>query len=378
MSRFVPRLSALEGREMPAFSGIFAVGMGPGGPPQVAVYDTISGARLTQFQPFENTFSGGVTVSVGDVTGDLVPDLVVGASVGGGPRVQVYNGATIRTGFNPATALISDFFAFESSQRGGVTVATGAFFGTNFNEVVVGAGPGGGPRVRVLNGIEIVQQGRAYTSNLPNDTVSNFFAFESSMRTGVNVAANPVAQTFSVTSNLYVSPGFGGGPRVRVLSGAQIAGQAQNFTGTLPTDQLANFFVGDPNTRSGLYVASADVNFDSVADLFVGTGPGILSTVTVFNGINIRNNPNFTGNGAGDVITQFQTAPNDYNGVTVGATLFQNAGQGLLLYGIGGGFGIPSQAVLSSFNFVGGNLIRQPLFVLPTQPTIFAGANVST
>jgi hypothetical protein len=377
MSRFVPRVSALEGREMPSFSGLFAVGGGPGSSPRVDVFDNTTGARITQFQPFENTFLGGVTVAVGDVTGDLVPDLIVGASEGGGPRVQVYNGATLRTGFNPSASLIADFFAFESSQRGGVTVSAGRFFGPSFDEVVVGAGPGGGPRVRVLDGQQIVQQGRAYTSNLLNDTVANFFAFEPTLRTGVNVAANPVTQTLSLYSDLIVAPGFGGGPRVRVLSGFQIAGQLRAYTSNFPTDQLANFFVGNPNTRSGLFVASADVNFDGSADVFVGTGPGVLSAVTIYNGVNIRANPNFTGLGAGDIVTQFQPIANYANGVTVGMTQFQNAGQGLLITGTGGA-GQVSTAVLSRFNFVGANLVRQPLFTVVPVPGLIAGAYVST
>lgn len=377
MLRFVPRVSALEGREVPSFSGLFAVGGGPGSAPRVDVYDNTTGARLTQFQPFENTFLGGVTVAVGDVTGDLVPDLIVGASEGGGPRVQVYNGATLRTGFNPVSSLIADFFAFESSQRGGVSVTAGRFFGTSFDEVVVGAGPGGGPRVRILDGQQILQQGRSFTSNLPNDTVANFFAYEPTLRTGVNVAANPVTQTLSLYSDLIVAPGFGGGPRVRVLSGFQIAGQRQAYTSNLPTDQLANFFVGNPNNRSGLFVASADVNFDGSADVFVGTGAGIPAAVTIYNGAQIRTNPNFTGLAAGDILTQFQPIANYSNGVTVGMTQYQNAGQGLLITGTGGA-GQVNTAVLSRFSFNSGNLVRQQLFAVVPVPGQFAGVNAST
>jgi hypothetical protein len=377
MSRFVPRVNALEGREMPSLSGLFAVGGGPGSSPRVDVYDNTTGARLAQFQPFENTFLGGVTVAVGDVTGDLVPDLIVGASEGGGPRVQVYNGATLRTGFNPSASLLADFFAFESSQRGGVTVAAGRFFGTSFDEVVVGAGPGGGPRVRILDGQQILQQGRSFTSNLPNDTVANFFAFEPTLRTGINVAANPVTQTLSLYSDLIVAPGAGGGPRVRVLSGFQIAGQRTAYTSNLPTDQLANFFAGNPNTRAGVFVASADVNFDGSADVFTGTGAGIPAAVTIYNGVNIRANPNFSGFGVGDIVLQFQPRTNYSNGVTVGMTQYQNAGPGLLITGIGGADQI-NTVTLSRFSFVGANLVRNQLFSVVPVPGLIAGVYAST
>jgi hypothetical protein len=377
MARFLPRFESLEVRETPAAAGILAVGVGPGGPPRVAVYDSNSGARLAEFQAFENSFTGGVTVAVGDVTGDAVPDLIVGAGNGGGPRVRVFNGVTIRTGFNAESAVVADFFAFESSQRGGVTVASGRFNGTNFDEVVVGAGPGGGPRVRVLDGQTLTTQGRTYTSERIGDTVANFFAYEPSLRTGVNVAANSVTATLNPFSDLVVAPGSGGGPRVRVLSGIQINGQRTNFTGNQAVDQVANFFVGNPDSRTGLFVASGDINLDGVADVFVGTGPGTPATVTVFSGAPMRTNPNFNGLAAFDVLSAFQPTASYSNGVTVGASYQQTAGQAQILTGIGGA-GRVSEAALSRFLAIGSTFTRQQLFTLIPDATRIAGANAGT
>ena len=48
-------------------------------PPVVRFNDPLTGVRQFPFVPFDPAFLGGVEPAVGDVTGDGVPDLVVGA-----------------------------------------------------------------------------------------------------------------------------------------------------------------------------------------------------------------------------------------------------------------------------------------------------------
>src|SRR5262245_7893599 len=124
--RFTPRVDQLDDRAMPSGFGMFAVGGGLGIPPRVQVYAVTTGFKLVDFTPFGPTFVGGVTTAMGDVNNDAVPDLIVGAGPGGGPRVRIYNGALLGPGFDPNApgSLLADFFAFEDSQRGGVTVTT--------------------------------------------------------------------------------------------------------------------------------------------------------------------------------------------------------------------------------------------------------------
>lgn len=379
------RSEELENREVPSAASIFAVGGGSGGPPRLQVYNVTTGAKVADFLAFENSFTGGVNAAVGDVNGDNVADLIIGAGVGGGPRVRVLDGRAFAPGFNFPRApldganpvvdsiVIADFFAFESTQRGGTNVAVGNFVGTANAELVIGAGPGGGPRIRILDGAAVTLQGRTFTSDTLGDTVANFFAFEPSFRNGVAVAATPVSG-FGI-SDLVVAPGLGGGPRVRVLNGAQIAARQLLYTSFDFNQTIADFFAYDSNIRSGLSVATADFNRDGFSDVAVGTGPGVTGTFTVFSGAAITAG-NFTGLDAGDILST-ESFSGYGNGVTVGAAIIPNGlNNGYLLLGTGGQ-GLIGQADVSQFLFGAGFLQRQLVFSLPFDPNFIGGVFVS-
>ena len=102
-----------------------------GGGPHVKVFDGATGKELRSFFAFDPGFVGGLSLAVGDVNGDTVPDIVVGAGAGGGPHVAAFNGQTGH--------IIRSFFAYDVGFRGGVSVAVGN------GELIVAAGPGGGP-----------------------------------------------------------------------------------------------------------------------------------------------------------------------------------------------------------------------------------------
>jgi hypothetical protein len=372
------RLTAeqLEGRDVPSAAPIFTVNAGAGLPPRVQVFNVSTGARLADFLAFENTFTGGVNTAVGDVNGDNVADLIVGAGVGGGPRVRVIDGRSLTPTVNFPRAplngsaqisdalVIADFFAFEDTQRGGTFVATGNFIGSTNAELVIGAGPGGGPRVRILDGAQVSAQGRAFTSNGNFDTVANFFAFESTFRNGVTVAAAPTPLGGLQFSDLVVAPGLGGGPRVRVLNGAAIADRQLLYTSFNLNEVRADFFARDPNTRSGLFVTAGDFNRDGFADVGVGTGPGVTGNFTVYSGAAIQQG-NFVGTRAGDILDQL-TFNNYTRGVTVGAAVIPNGvNNAFLITGTAaGGQAQLGRAVVSQFVFGAGFLQRQAVFTI--------------
>ncbi len=220
-------------------------GAGPGGSPTVVVFDGVTGAEIARFDAFESEFTGGIyvaggdfdrdgfseivvsadqgggpvvavfrvaggsssevvrflgiqddnfrggaRVAVGDVTGDGIPDIVVSAGFLGGPRISIWDGTAIAAGVKP-TDPIANFFAFEDTLRNGAFVAIGDVTGDGRADLIFGGGPGGGPRVRVIDGLQVMLVANVLTSldDLLVGQVASFFAGPDSDREGVRVAA---------------------------------------------------------------------------------------------------------------------------------------------------------------------------------------------
>ncbi len=150
---------------------------------RVVVYSGRTGLVLADYFGIDDiNFRGGARVTLGDITGDGLADLVVAAGSGGGPRVAVFDGATLRPGRTPAR-LVGDFFAFESTLREGVFVSVGDVNGDGLGDLVFGGGPTGGPRVMVANGALLPA-----TKDDKLTPLANFFAGDSTDRGGVSVA----------------------------------------------------------------------------------------------------------------------------------------------------------------------------------------------
>jgi hypothetical protein len=194
-------------------------GANAGGGPSVSVFSGKDGSPLTAFFAFDPRFTGGVRVAAGDVDGDGRADIVSAAGPGGGPKVRVLREAH--------AALIGSFFALDARFTGGLDVAAGDVDGNGRSDVVVTAGPGGGPQVAVFRGADF-------------SLLQTYFAYDPAFAGGVRVAtvdANGDGRAAIVTV-----AGPGGGPDVRTVS-------------PLTMHQLDDFFAYDPRFSAGLYVA---------------------------------------------------------------------------------------------------------------------------
>ncbi len=177
-----------------------------GGGPRVRVFDGKSGLVVADFFGIDDTaFRGGCRIALGDISGDGVPDLVVSAGSGGGPRVALFDGAALGRG--QAVKLVSDFFIFEPVLRDGVFVSVGDIDRDGRGDLVVGAGPGGAPRVFIASGVGLLDP--AGVTLIP---VANFFAGDVTNRGGVRVAVKELAN--DAGPELVVAPGKSAGSAV--------------------------------------------------------------------------------------------------------------------------------------------------------------------
>jgi len=245
---------------------------GAGSAPLVKVFDGKTLVEIRSFLAYEEAFSGGVFVAAGDVLGSGRADIVTGAGVNGGPRVRVFAAddvapkGEVHVAVEPYSR--KDYFAYEADFRGGVSVAVADINGDGFADIVAGAGPGGGPRVIVVSGKDDAQ-------------LANFFAYDSSLRSGISVSAGVLS--LGAPATFVTVPQNGGGPDVHLFNLA---------TGDRPIAQFAPFADG----YYGNGVAVRDLTGDGRGDLILTNGPGTKPRVIVLDaelGIKLRDFPAF-------------------------------------------------------------------------------------
>jgi hypothetical protein len=115
------------------------------GTSKIRVFQNTGGAAFSQFstwQPFGSSVGGGVVVAVADTDGDGLAEVIAAPAAGATANVKV---------FGPTGRTIKQFAAFESSFRGGVSLAAADLDGDGNAEIITGAGSNGGSRVRVFD-----------------------------------------------------------------------------------------------------------------------------------------------------------------------------------------------------------------------------------
>jgi hypothetical protein len=215
------------------------------GGPRVRVVSGADGSQnVADFYAIDDpNFRGGVRVSVGDVNGDGVADLLVGAGFGGGPRVSGYDGRSLAAG--TTLQLFHDFFAFEDTLRNGVFVAVGDVNGDGRGDLIFGGGPGGGPRVYILDGAAML------AGQVTAD--GNFFAGDPSGRDGVRVAILPAGSSLVLIVAVNITTQSGGiykpdGSQVQSLNPAG-GGQGQSVVAGAPFDRSYYVIRAAPTTN---------------------------------------------------------------------------------------------------------------------------------
>ena len=187
---------------------------------------------LKYFKPFNDQFRGDVSLAVADLDKDGRKEIVVGAGAGGGPQVRIFN--------KDGRLLTGGFFAYDRNFRGGVNVAVIDLNGDGTYEIITGAGVGGGPQVRIFN-----KDGKV---------LGGFFAYDKNTRNGVTITVGNVDG--GAEKEIITGPGPGFQPQVRVW----------NKSGQL----ISEFLAFDKSLKSGIMVSAADVNNDGLDEILAG------------------------------------------------------------------------------------------------------------
>ncbi|MBU1178224.1 VCBS repeat-containing protein [Patescibacteria group bacterium] len=200
-------------------------GAGRGGGPHVRAFNLEGEAQANpnKLFPYPEDFHGGINVATGDIDGDGEDEIITAPKAGGGPQVRVFEGdgtprgieiwpfhPNSRTGINVATGdtdgdgkdeitvsqeqdghawvkvyrynnektVLGEWNAYDDAECG-ASVAMGDIDYDGQAEVIVGAGPGGGPHIRV------------YEADGTRKAIQ-FFAFHPNYHGGIDVAAGDI------------------------------------------------------------------------------------------------------------------------------------------------------------------------------------------
>ena len=161
--------------------------------PEVKVFNT-EGDLIRNLMAYSENFKGGASVAACDLDHNGKAEIITGAGPGGGPHVQI---------IWPYSFKVTGFMAYDPSFRKGIKVACGDLNGDGEIEIIIGAGQGGGPQIRIFD-----QNGNP-------EFTPGFFAFDQNLRSGVNIAVGDVDGDGK--DEIVAAPGSSGGAHVRVF-----------------------------------------------------------------------------------------------------------------------------------------------------------------
>jgi thermitase len=244
-------------------SGMIVTAPGPGGGPHIRAFTPAGSADpTTNFFAYDKAFTGGVYVATGDIDADGADEIIVGAGAGGGPHLRVFERDGEQRGIQ--------FFPFHPDFRGGLSVASGDVDGDGKNEIGVCQASGGQAWAKVYR-YNNKQEILAYVNVFGSAEVGCHLAFGDIDGDGKD--------------ELIVGAGKGGGPHIRVYDIGSTPVSGPNQGATL---KPISFFAFHPLNRSGISVAAGDVDGDGKAEIAVSQLEGDEAWVKVYRYNNLQ------------------------------------------------------------------------------------------
>lgn len=239
--------------------GRVVVGADAGSPGQVDLLDQAGKHLLTLPLPYGSAFAGGVRVAMGDVNGDGVAEIITAPGEGLEPLVKVYEIADGGNGL--AATEIASFLAGDTNDHGGVNITTGDVNGDGWADVVASVGS----TVNVFSAMDFLTPG---VTVQPHLTLVPF----GTATTRLNVATGDLDGDGHF--DIFVAPGLGFAPRIKVFSGA---------TGLCNLDNCFDIVPFESSFRGGVSIAVGDLDGDGQLEVIAGKGVGSIPQVKVFN-----------------------------------------------------------------------------------------------
>ncbi len=190
------------------------------------------GSELARFTPFDNGFSGPLSLAVGNVLGDDQLSIIVAPREERGGMIKIYRstGQVRDTGFLP----------FGPKYKGGAYLAVGDTDADGRDEIVVGPNQGR-PEVRIFRGDET--------------KLKQFFVQTPAQRFGVPVALGRLSLSEGLT--IIAGTGFGARPEISLY----------RANGTL----LKKFTPFSSTAKVGVRVGAADLDQDGKSEILALT-----------------------------------------------------------------------------------------------------------
>ena len=197
---------------------------------------------LRSFLAYTDKFLGGVSLASGDVNGDGTGEIVTGAGPGGGPHVRIF-----RQDGTP----IGGFMAYATTFRGGVNVAVGDVDGDGRADIITAPGNGLESMIKVFD-----SKGNLNTQ---------FLAFEKEYKSGVRLSVGDID-----------------GDKVAEIAVSKMSGSGEVIIyGQYMTLKLK--FLPFSGLTNGVTLSLGDLDGDKVSEIIVGAGPGGGPHIKIYN-----------------------------------------------------------------------------------------------
>jgi len=222
------------------------IGAAPGSEPYVMIFNN-QGKLIKKFLALDKKFRGGINVAFADSNNNDQAEIITAPASRGAAQVRI---------FSNQGKLLKQFAAADKKYIGGLNIAAGDLAGKGENNIVVSYGSGQEPLVKIYS-----KEGKL---------IGAWLAYEKKFRGGVKVAvANINGRKDHDRAEIIVAPGKGREPQIKIFNNFGI---------------LQKQFLGYGKAwQGGVNLAAGDINNDGISEIALGANSGATPHVRVFN-----------------------------------------------------------------------------------------------